>query len=210
MGPATPTPPSGHGAASSVRQRIEAADAILVLGSRLNEATTYGYQVPRQGQRWAHVDLVPGEAAGSPAPAFTVTADAKAFLKAANERLLGRAVLDAGLVATRQANNTADRAAFEASSVVDDTPWDSPGVHPGRTVTTLRRVLPDDAIITTDAGNFASWVGRGFRFRRPGTFLGPTSGAMGYGLPPPMPPAPALRDGPASRPGGVGGLGCSW
>ena len=36
---------------------------------------------------------------------FTVAADAKAFLKAANERLLGRAVLDAALVATRQANN---------------------------------------------------------------------------------------------------------
>ncbi len=44
-------------------------------------------------------------------------------------------------------------------------------------------VLPDDAIVTTDAGNFAGWAGRGFRFRRPGTFLGPTSGAMGYGLP---------------------------
>src|SRR4051794_33882715 len=200
---------AGYGAAPSVRERIDAADAILVLGSRLNEATTYGYEVPRQGQRWAHVDLVPGEAAGSPAPALTVTADAKAFLKAANERLLGRAVLDAGLVATRQANNTADRAAFEASSVVDDTAWDGPGVHPGRTVTTLRRVLPDDAIITTDAGNFASWVGRGFRFRRPGTFLGPTSGAMGYGLPAAIAAALVHRDRPVVALVGDGGLGMS-
>src|SRR4051794_30917058 len=150
---------AGYGAAPSVRERIDAADAILVLGSRLNEATTYGYQVPGEGQRWAHVDLVPGAAAGSSDPAFTVTADAKSFLKAANERLLGRAVLDAALVAKRQANNAADRAAFEASSVIDATPWDGPGVHPGRTITTLRRVLPDDAILATDAGNFASWVG---------------------------------------------------
>jgi acetolactate synthase-1/2/3 large subunit len=116
-----------------------------------------------------------------------VTADAKAFLKAANERLLGRAVLDAGLVATRQANNTADRAAFEASSVVDDTSWDGPGVHPGRTVTTLRRVLPDDAIITTDAGNFASWVHRFFKHHGLAsgqkTQLAPTVGSMGYGVP---------------------------
>ena len=64
------------------------------------------------------------------------------------------------------------------------TPWAGPGVHPGRV--DRRRcagVLPDDAIVTTDAGNFAGWAGRGFRFRRPGTFLGPTSGAMGYGAP---------------------------
>jgi acetolactate synthase I/II/III large subunit len=37
--------------------------------------------------------------------------------------------------------------------------------------------------VTTDAGNFGLWIARHFRFRRPGTFLGPTSGAMGYALP---------------------------
>ena len=56
-------------------------------------------------------------------------------------------------------------------------------VHPGRVVTTLRTLLPDDGIVTTDAGSFGTWAARGFRFRRPGTFLGPTSGAMGYGFP---------------------------
>jgi acetolactate synthase-1/2/3 large subunit len=198
---------AGFGAAPSVRERLDAADAILVLGSRLNEATTYGYEVPRAGQRWAHVDLVPGAAVGSPPPVLTVTADAKAFLKAANERLLGRAVLDAALVATRQAHNRDDRAAYEAASVVDETPWDGPGVHPGRAITTLRRVLPDDAILTTDAGNFATWAGRGFRFRRPGTFLGPTSGAMGYGLPAAIAAALVHRDRPVVALVGDGGLG---
>ena len=121
---------AGFGAASSVRERLDAADALLVLGSRLNEPTTFGYAVPRPGLPWAHVDLVAGAASGSAAPAIVVTADAKVFLKAANERLLGRAVLDAARVATRQANNAADRAAWEAASVVDATPWDGPGVHP--------------------------------------------------------------------------------
>jgi acetolactate synthase-1/2/3 large subunit len=116
-------------------------------------------------------------------------------------------VLDAALVATRQANNLADRAAFEASSVVDEIPWDGPGVHPGKAVATLRRVLPDDAILTTDAGNFASWIGRGFRFRRPGTFLGPTSGAMGYGLPAAIAAALVHRDRPVVAVVGDGGLG---
>jgi acetolactate synthase-1/2/3 large subunit len=174
---------AGLAAASSVRERLEIADAILVIGSRLNEATTYTYAIPAAGQRWAHVDLAPSHPGGLPAPQLAVATDAKAFLRAANDRLLGKAVLDAERVATRQANNVQDRAAWEASSVVDSDPWDGPGIHPGRTVATLRRVLPDDAILTTDAGNFAGWAGRGFRFRRPGTFLGTTSGAMGYGLP---------------------------
>ena len=60
---------------------------------------------------------------------------------------------------------------------------DRAGVHPGRVIETLREVLPDSAILTTDAGNIAGWLGRGFRFLRPGTFIGPSSGAMGFGLP---------------------------
>ena len=197
---------AGFAAASSVRERLDAADALLVIGSRLNEPTTFGYTMPRAGLRWIHVDLVPGAAIGSTAPQISVVADAKSFLKAANERLLGRAVLDAALVATRQANNRADRAAWEAASVVDAQPWEGPGVHPGRTIMTLRRVLPDDAILTTDAGNFASWAGRGFRFRRPGTFLGPTSGAMGYGLPAAIAAALVHRDRSVVALVGDGGL----
>ena len=198
---------AGYGAAPTVQARLDAADALVVIGSRLNEATTFGYAMPRDGLTWAHLDLVPGEASGSTAPTISVATDAKAFLKAANERLLGKAVLDAALVATRQANNREDRAAFEAASIVDATPWDGPGVHPGRTITTLRRLLPDDAILTTDAGNFASWAGRGFRFRRPGTFLGPTSGAMGYGLPAAIAASLVHRDRPVVALVGDGGLG---
>jgi acetolactate synthase-1/2/3 large subunit len=197
---------AGLGAASTVRERLDGADALVVIGSRLNEVTTYGYAVPRGGLRWAHVDVEPGRTAGVPAPELVVATDAKAFLRAANERLVGRAVLDAALVATRQAGNAADRAAWEAASAVDTQPWDGPGVHPGRIVATLRRVLPDDAILTTDAGNFAGWAGRGFRFRRPGTFLGSTSGAMGYGLPAAITAALVHRDRAVVAMVGDGGL----
>jgi acetolactate synthase-1/2/3 large subunit len=197
---------TGFGAPSTVHRRLDSADALLVLGSRLNEPTTFAYTMPRDGLRWAHVDLVPGAATGSTPPEFAITADAKLFLKAANERLLGRAVLDAALVARRQANNLLDRAAWEAASVVDALPWDGPGVHPGRSIATLRRVLPDDSILTTDAGNFAGWAGRGFRFRRPGTFLGPTSGAMGYGLPAAIAAALVHRDRPVVALVGDGGM----
>ena len=70
-------------------------------------------------------------------------------------------------------------------------------------------MLPDDAIVTTDAGNFAGWAGRGFRFRKPGTYLGPTSGAMGYGIPAAIAASLVQRDRPVVALVGDGGMGMS-
>jgi acetolactate synthase-1/2/3 large subunit len=175
---------TGFGSSRTVRERIETADALLVLGSRLSEPTTFEFRVPAMGQRWMHVDLDPrsGPVGFASAPELAIRADARAFLRAANARLK-EGVLLAEPVAARDRNNATDRAAWEEATVVDGGEWSGPGVHPGRIIADLHRLLPEDAIITTDAGAFAGWLARGFRFRRPGTFLGPTSGAMGYGLP---------------------------
>jgi acetolactate synthase-1/2/3 large subunit len=175
---------AGYGSPSEVRERLARADAMLVIGSRLGEITSFGWTIPDAGTRWAHVDLAPRRPNSTLRPAdIAITADARLFLRAAVSRLEARGVLDAEHTDARAASNAQDRAAWEAATVVDNHPWSGPGVHPGRVVTTLRRVLPDDAIVTTDAGSFGTWAARGFRFRKPGTFLGSTSGAMGYGLP---------------------------
>lgn len=174
---------TGYGAAATVLPRLAEADAMLVLGCRLNEVASFEYRVPGEGTRWAHVDLEPrGSSSGLRGPDLAIGADAAAFLRAATRRLAG-AVVDAAAWDARRTANAADRAAFEAASIVDAEPWDGPGVHPGRVIATLNRVLPPEAVLTTDAGNFSGWAARGYRFHRPGTFVGPTSGAMGYGLP---------------------------
>ena len=43
--------------------------------------------------------------------------------------------------------------------------------------------MSEDAIVTTDAGNFSGWAQRYIKYGRPGRLLAPTSGAMGYALP---------------------------
>ena len=58
-----------------------------------------------------------------------------------------------------------------------------PALDLGQIMVWLRERLPDDAIVTSDAGNFSGWPNRFLQYRRPGRQLGPTSGAMGYGVP---------------------------
>ena len=199
---------TGYGSPAVVRERLANADAMLVIGCRLGEITSFGWSVPAPGARWAHVDIAPGTVAPDlPPAAITVTSDARLFLRAAVSRLETRGVLDAVGADARTARNTEDRAAWEAATVIDAHPWAGPGVHPGRVVTTLRGLLPDDGIVTTDAGSFGTWAARGFRFRRPGTFLGSTSGAMGYGLPAAIAAGLVHRDRAVVALVGDGGLG---
>jgi acetolactate synthase-1/2/3 large subunit len=47
----------------------------------------------------------------------------------------------------------------------------------------LAGTLSPDTIVASDAGNFYGWLARYYRFRRERTYLGPASGAMGFGLP---------------------------
>jgi acetolactate synthase-1/2/3 large subunit len=199
---------TGYGSPKVVRERLASADAMLVIGCRLGEITSFDWTVPGAGTRWAHVDIAPGALASDlPPAAITVTSDARLFLRAAVARLETRGVLDAAGADARSGRNAEDRAAWEAATVIDEHPWAGPGVHPGRVVTTLRSLLPDDGIVTTDAGSFGTWAARGFRFRRPGTFLGSTSGAMGYGLPAAIAAGLVHRDRAVVAMVGDGGLG---
>ena len=47
----------------------------------------------------------------------------------------------------------------------------------------MLEALPNDALITNDAGNFSVFVHRYWRYNHPDTQLASTNGAMGYGVP---------------------------
>ncbi|MCJ7711489.1 MAG: thiamine pyrophosphate-binding protein, partial [Chloroflexi bacterium] len=110
---------TGYGSPNTVRARLEAADAILVLGARLSEPTSYEYAIPAPGQPWMHVDLEPrtGELGVTSTPVLAIRADARSFLRAAVARLKD-GVLAAEPLAARDRNNAEDRSAWEASTVV--------------------------------------------------------------------------------------------
>jgi acetolactate synthase-1/2/3 large subunit len=138
--------------------------------------TTSGYSVieaPIPKQKLIHVHSGPEELGRVFQADVMIHATMGAFAKklAALPRLTS---------STIDANVTAARADYEA--------WQGRKVIPGDVqmwdvMQTLDRVLPEDAILTNGAGNYATWVHRFHRYRGFRTQLAPTSGAMGYGVP---------------------------
>jgi acetolactate synthase-1/2/3 large subunit len=150
---------------------------VLAIGTRLSELTTLGYAVPGPGAKLIHIDISP-EVLGQSYPAtVAIAADAGFAIRGLTMDADG---YDWPAGAT--ARNTADHDAY-VQAIDASAGGVSELVDPAVVVKAMAKWLPDDAVTTADAGNFFGWVQRFSAFRRPGTFLGPTSGAMGYAVP---------------------------
>jgi acetolactate synthase I/II/III large subunit len=152
---------------------LEGADLVLVLGSRLDEVTTQTYELPRPDQAVIQVDLDPGEVGAAVSVEHGIVADVRAALSA----------LIAQTPSTRPARDwtAAHRAYLDSSSIPADRA--TSGIDPARVVAALQEVLPEDAVLANDAGNFSGFLHRYWRYNHPRTQLAPANGAMGYGLP---------------------------
>ncbi len=79
-------------------------------------------------------------------------------------------------------SNWTGKARIEFESARLPPPQPGP-VDMGKIIGHLQATLPDDAVITNGAGNFAIWHSKYFLFGARHRLLAPQSGAMGYGLP---------------------------
>jgi acetolactate synthase I/II/III large subunit len=166
----------GTGASPSLVSRIGEADLLLAVGARIGEITSQSYTllgVPDPGKALIHVHPAAEELGRVFRPSLAIQSGMPEFAAAA--------VALAPHPAERWSRwREAARAEYEAGLV----PSPSPGpLDLGHIMGWLRSHLPDDAIVTSDAGNFSGWPNRFLQYRRPGRQLGPTSGAMGYGVP---------------------------
>ncbi len=69
----------------------------------------------------------------------------------------------------------------------------------------LNRVIEKNAIVTSDAGNFAHWLLRYISFEDDRVYLGPVNGSMGYGIPSALGAKVTLSDRPVWAIAGDGG-----
>jgi acetolactate synthase-1/2/3 large subunit len=150
------------------------ADAVFVIGSKLDQLSTIGFRMPRRSQRVAHID-VDGEEIGRVAPAeIGAVADAREALSALCEHV-------------RASEMPRHRRWFsELPSELEGDggqadAGESDGVAPDAVVTTICEAFPAGATLVVDASLASGWAARYFRVARTGrSFLAPR-GLAGIG-----------------------------
>ncbi len=163
----------GVGSDPALVAKAREADLILAIGTRLPEAVTQGYTLfdKAGGVPIVHVYPDQAEIGRVYRVALGIAGDVNAFAVAA-------AALEAA--PTPWAEWTRElRALREAGR----TPPAYEGLNLGRVMRDLERLAAPDAVFTCDAGNFATWPARFLNFGEHQRFIGPTNGAMGYGVP---------------------------
>ena len=153
----------------------EESDLLIVLGSRLNQQTTAGFTLPRPGRPFVHIDADEGNIGQNSRPEVGIVADAKQVLLAALKYPAPRP--------------NESRAAWIAEQHAAQKEFCTPQLRPTpkvsmeRALKDLKSAMPADAITTTDAGSFGQWHQRYLEFEHPDSYISPTLGCMGPGVP---------------------------
>jgi acetolactate synthase-1/2/3 large subunit len=168
----------GLGANPKLVERVKAADLVIVLGERLSEVTTQGYSlwdIPAPQTKLVHIYPDASEIGRVWQPHLSIAASPRGLAP-----LLANAHGPPTIIPWHESAPAA-HAEYLAWS---EAPTPQPGaVNIAEIIIWLREHLPEDAILTNGAGNFAAWVNRFYRVRRFSGHLGPNSGSMGYGVP---------------------------
>jgi acetolactate synthase-1/2/3 large subunit len=176
----------GIGINPALAATVRAADLLIVVGARLGEMTTGGYELieaPRPSQRLVH--LHPGaEELGRVYAADLMLQASLAVAGKALEGLNAPVSLPwAGRLGDLRAAYLANQLAPQQGAQGDS----APDIDLAEIALCVARLAPPDAVYTNGAGNHTAWLHRYVQY--PGlqhagrTQLAPTSGAMGYGLP---------------------------
>ena len=153
----------------------EESDLLIVLGSRLNQQTTAGFTLPRPGRPFVHIDTDEGNIGQNSRPEVGIVADTKQVLLAALKYPAPRPNESrAGWIAEQHA-------AQKEFCTPQLRP--TPKVSMERALKDLKSAMPADAITTTDAGSFGQWHQRYLEFEHPDSYISPTLGCMGPGVP---------------------------
>ena len=170
----------GIGINPKLAQRIRESDLVIALGPRLGEMTTGGYtllEAPRPKQKLVHVHASAEELGRVYHADLAINATMNAAARSLEVLTAPPSVPWADWAAQVHAD-------YEANLVPQPLPGD---IDMPAIVAVLQKHLPQDAVLTNGAGNFASWIHRFFRHHGLAkgwkTQLAPTSGAMGYGVP---------------------------
>lgn len=153
------------------------ADLLIAMGSRMGDVSSLGFAFPRQGldpQRFVHVYPDPEMIGRHFQTELPIVSGSHGFVRAALRHAKPARTSAAWLQRVTEAASRAHGWQPENVAATDVM---------GHTITALSRLARRDAVVTTDSGNFASWVHRIFRLTPENRLLGSACGAMGTGVP---------------------------
>jgi len=165
---------AGLGKTTAVQKALDAADVIFAFNMRFGENTTDGYarfNVPDMAAKLIHAHASDLELNK------VYTADLPVI---AGPNRLSAALADINIAVGWADYAVQARTEFEAALAPPPQPVE---LDMGVVIRHLQTVLPEDAILTNGAGNFAIWHSKYYRYTQGARLLAPQSGAMGYGLP---------------------------
>ena len=174
----------GLGINPALARRIRECDLLIALGPRLGESTTGGYtliEAPVPKQKLVHIHASAEELGRVYQPTLAIQASMNAAARSLEVLTAPPTLPWADWTAACHADYLANIDPAN-NGVQLPGPIDMPAI-----IATLQRLLPEDAVLTNGAANFASWLHRFYRYpglaRGHKTQLAPTNGAMGYGVP---------------------------
>lgn len=167
---------SGLGTFAGILDTIRQADTIVAIGTRFSEVTTQSYSVISREQRIIHIDIEYSTLGKVYVPEIGIIADA-------NEALKDLLSCSTALPSESWAAWAKERRGiYEQLTQIEEAP-NANSVDMKQIIRVMQKLLPQDTIITNDAGNFSGWLHSFYQFNHRNTYVGPTSGAMGYGVP---------------------------
>ncbi len=151
------------------------ADVLLAVGMRFSDRTTGNVEKFCPNAKIIHIDIDTAEIGKNLEPSIPIVADAKRALKALYERL-------------SKIFKKKDRSAWmnriEDLKRQHEEMSEKSGVSPPRLMKELRKLLPAEAIITTEVGQNQMWAALYLKAYKPRTFISSGGlGTMGFGFP---------------------------
>ena len=167
---------------------VSQADVVLALGTRLGPfgaLPQYGFDYWPKGAKIIQVDTNPRKIGLTNDIDVGILGDAKLAALAIAKELEGRSLSSASNADERLAAAKTAREAWEEElSSLSVTPAGQEEMEPREALRELEKVMPKDAMVSTDIGNICSVSNSYLRFNTPGSFFAAMAfGNCGYAFP---------------------------
>jgi acetolactate synthase-1/2/3 large subunit len=153
------------------------ADVLLAVGTRFSDRSTGKLDSFCSPTKKIHIDIDAAEIGKNIDVDIPIVADAKKALKALHERLAKQL--------KKKKNSAWTKRVKEAKEQLNPPSTEkSKDLKPKALLRELRKLLPEDAIVTTEVGQNQMWAALYFKALKPRTFISSGGlGTMGFGFP---------------------------